>query len=49
MISKRRGKPSNNQLKTEVRQQVIDLIYGQFERSQPVSKVAHNDPVQSSD
>ena len=30
LISKRRGKPSNNQLKTEVRQQVIDLIYSQY-------------------
>lgn len=30
MVSKRRGKPSNNQLKTEVRQQVIDLIYSQY-------------------
>ena len=30
MVSKRRGKPSNNRLKTEVRQQVIDLIYSQY-------------------
>ena len=30
LISKRRGKPSNNQLKTGVKQQVIDLIYGQY-------------------
>ena len=30
LISKRRGKPRNNQLKTGVKQQVIDLIYGQY-------------------
>ncbi|MGB3700569.1 MAG: ISNCY family transposase [Anaerolineales bacterium] len=30
LVSKRRGKPSNNQLKGEVKQQVIDLIYSQY-------------------
>jgi transposase len=30
LISKRRGKPSNNQLKEEVKQQAIDLIYSQY-------------------
>jgi transposase len=30
LISKRRGQPSNNQLKEEVKQQAIDLIYSQY-------------------
>jgi transposase len=30
LISKRRGKASNNRLKAEVRQQAIDLIYSQY-------------------
>lgn len=30
LISKRRGKPSNNRLKAEVKQQAIDLIYSQY-------------------
>ena len=30
LISKRRGKPSNNQLKGEVKQQAIDLIYSKY-------------------
>ncbi len=30
LISKRRGKPSNNQMKEEVKQQAIDLIYSQY-------------------
>ena len=30
LVSKRRGKPSNNQLKAEVKQQAIDLIYSQY-------------------
>jgi len=30
LISKRRGKPSNNQVKEEVKQQAIDLIYSQY-------------------
>ena len=31
LVSKRRGKPSNNQLKTEVKQQALDLIYSQYD------------------
>jgi len=30
LVSKRRGKPSNNRLKAEVKQQAIDLIYGHY-------------------
>lgn len=30
LVSKRRGKPSNNQLKAEVKQQALDLIYSQY-------------------
>ncbi len=30
LVSKRRGKPSNNRLKAEVKQQAIDLIYSQY-------------------
>ncbi len=30
LVSKRRGKPSNNQLNEEVKQQAIDLIYSQY-------------------
>jgi len=30
LVSKRRGKPSNNQLKGEVKQQAIDLIYSKY-------------------
>ena len=30
LISKRRGKPSNNQLKEEVKKQAIDLINSQY-------------------
>jgi len=30
LISKRRGKPSNNRLNAEVKQQAIDLIYSQY-------------------
>ena len=30
LISKRRGKPSNNRMKAEVKQQAIDLIYSQY-------------------
>ena len=30
LISKRRGKPSNNRMKEEVKQQAIDLIYSQY-------------------
>jgi transposase len=30
LISKRRGKPSNNRLKAEVKKQSIDLIYSQY-------------------
>jgi len=31
LISKRRGKPSNNQLKPEIKQQVIDLLYSRYQ------------------
>ncbi|MES0360843.1 MAG: helix-turn-helix domain-containing protein, partial [Anaerolineales bacterium] len=30
LVSKRRGKPSNNRLKAEVKQQALDLIYSQY-------------------
>jgi len=30
LVSKRRGKPSNNQLKGEVKQQALDMIYSQY-------------------
>ena len=30
LVSKRRGKPSNNQLKGEVKQQALDLIYSHY-------------------
>ena len=30
LVSKRRGKPSNNQLKEEVKQQALDLIYSHY-------------------
>ena len=30
LVSKRRGKPSNNQLKGEVKQEAIDLIYSKY-------------------
>ena len=30
LVSKRRGKPSNNQMKGEVKQQAIDLIYSKY-------------------
>jgi predicted DNA-binding protein (UPF0251 family) len=30
LISKRRGKPSNNQLKAEVKQEAIDLLHGHY-------------------
>ena len=30
LVSKRRGKPSNNQLKRALKQQAIDLIYSQY-------------------
>jgi transposase len=30
LVSKRRGKPSNNQMKAEVKQQALDLIYSKY-------------------